>query len=403
VQFFVNGAVFASFMPRLPEIRDRVGISIAEIGLLVSLAGLCGLLGSAAVGPAINRTTSRRVLIMAGMLVPLFLIVVGVAPNVWWLAVGLIGMMTFDVPVDVAMNLQGSRLSARRPTPIINRLHGLWSLGTLVGGLTSSRFAASDLPLAVHLVSAAVVLLATMLYVAPGLLTTDVEPVEDEPATDAEDPVSSGDSQRANDPGAHRSVVALGRGTAGLFMLAGLFSVALEATSLDWASFRLADDFDASPALAALGYTAVAGGMTLARLSGDAAVVRFGRDGHALGSLALTAAGLCLAVLGPSPAFSLVGFALTGMGNAALMPLLYDRAAQAPGPTGAGLGALTAGIRLALLTVPLAVGTLAATSLSVAQAIAIVCGPSVVGFYLVSRPIRQAVRASAPVSGDARS
>ena len=32
VQFFINGALFASFVPRLPEIRDRVGISVAGVG-----------------------------------------------------------------------------------------------------------------------------------------------------------------------------------------------------------------------------------------------------------------------------------------------------------------------------------------------------------------------------------
>ncbi len=55
VQFFVNGALFASFIPRLPEIRDRVDISVDQVGLLLSLAGVAGLVGSAAVGPAITR------------------------------------------------------------------------------------------------------------------------------------------------------------------------------------------------------------------------------------------------------------------------------------------------------------------------------------------------------------
>ncbi|MCY3910012.1 MAG: hypothetical protein OXF99_00775 [bacterium] len=39
-QFFVNGTLFASFVPRLPEIRDRVEISVAGVGALLSTAGV---------------------------------------------------------------------------------------------------------------------------------------------------------------------------------------------------------------------------------------------------------------------------------------------------------------------------------------------------------------------------
>ena len=57
----------------------------------------------------------------------LSLLVIGAArsPAVW-----LIGMFTYvfvDVLVDISMNLQGSWISARRHTPVMNRLHGLWS------------------------------------------------------------------------------------------------------------------------------------------------------------------------------------------------------------------------------------------------------------------------------------
>lgn len=67
-----------------------------------------------------------------------------------------------------------------------------------------------------------------------------------------------------------------------------------------------------------------------------------------------------------------------------LSPILYDTAAQHPGRPGAGLGALTAGLRTANLTTPLLVGTLAATRLSVGSAIAVVTLPSVVGFFAMT-------------------
>ena len=78
-----------------------------------------------------------------------------------------------------------------------------------------------------------------------------------------------------------------------------------------------------------------------------------------------------------------------GLGIATLLPGLYDAAAKLPGRSGAGLGALTAGIRTSVLTVPLTVGALAGTDLAVGDAMAIVTLPALVGFAFVTVAIRR--------------
>ena len=81
---------------------------------------------------------------------------------------------------------------------------------------------------------------------------------------------------------------------------------------------------------------------------------------------------------------SIVGFLLVGLGVATFMPKLYDDAAWLPGRRGAGLGAMTAGMRVAYLITPVAVGGLAATSLSVGGAIAIFTLPAMIGLVVVT-------------------
>ncbi len=371
-QFFVNGALFASFIPRLPEIRDRVGISVAGLGLLLSIAGVSGLIGSATVGPAIARFGTRHVMLGAGIVVALSLAVVGLATTPALLLVGLVGMLTFDVLVDVAMNLQGSWLSARRHAPVMNRLHGLWSLGTLIGGVASARIAAAGVSLPVHLASAAVVLLIVVVIVNQGVLRTDEHPPDTRTGAGEE-----GSGRTRSRP---RPVLVL-------FLLAGFFAVAIESTSIEWAAFRLTDDFAASAGFAALGYVAVTGGMTLGRFGGDWAAVRLGA--HRLTGVAtvVTGVGLATATLSPTRVGVLAGYAVAGLGIATMLPTLYDTAAQHPGRPGVGLGALTAGLRISSLTIPLIVGLLAATSLSVGSAIAIVTLPSLLGYGLVARQL----------------
>jgi len=368
VQFFVNGALFASFIPRLPEIRDRVGISVAGIGLLMSIAGVGGLIASAVVGRTIARFGTRHVMLVAGALVSLSLPIVGLAGGPIVLLVGLAAMLSFDVLVDVSMNMQASWLSARRHTPVMNRLHGFWSLGTVIGGVLSSRIAAAGVPLSTHLAVAGAILLAVLGYVGRGLLRTDEHHHRGSDST----PPSGDERGRRFNP------------ILVLLLLAGFFAVALESTSIEWAAFRLADDFAASAGFAALAYVAVTTGMTIGRFAGDWATVKLGPQRLTQLALALSGIGLATAALTTNRYLVLAGYAIGGLGISTLLPMLFDTAAKHPGRIGAGLGALTAGLRTASLSIPLIVGTLAATTLSVGSATAIVTLPSVVGFLIIT-------------------
>lgn len=367
-QFFANGAIFASVIPRLPEVRDQIGVSVSRVGLLLSLAAAAGLIGSLLVSPAINRWGSRSVLLGAGLILATGMPVVGLADSQLVLLLGLLILQVFDVPVDVAMNLQGSWLSKRRHTPVMNRLHGLWSFGTVVGGLSSSWIAGSGISLRSHLLIAGAVMVVLVTWVGQGVLRVDEHP---EPDTAA-----------AGVGGANKLGLALG-----LFVVVGFFSVAIESTSLDWAAFRLADDLSASTGVAPLGYVAVAVGMTAGRMAGDWVSVRVSPSQLITLACLLAAAGLAAATLIDNTAVALIGYAIAGVGVATMLPTMYDRAAQHRGRSGAGLGALTAGVRAASLMVPLGVGALAGTSLSVGQAVAIVSVPAALGFAVAGRQL----------------
>jgi predicted MFS family arabinose efflux permease len=79
MQFFLNGAVFASFMPRLPEIRGRIGVSTGGLGAMLSVAGVIGIAGSVLVGPAVERLGTRRVVMLSGTILGSALPLIGIA------------------------------------------------------------------------------------------------------------------------------------------------------------------------------------------------------------------------------------------------------------------------------------------------------------------------------------
>lgn len=373
-QFFVNGAIFASISPRLPEIRTRLDVSTGTLGLLLAVGAAAGILGSLSVGRLIERFGSRHVLIGGAVVLAATLPLIGFATEWFVFLAGMMLLSAFDVLVDASMNLQGSWLSARRAAPVMNRLHGLWSLGTVIGGLAASRVAAAGISLQAHLVGVAVILFGVIVFVGRGLLVEDEH--EPDPVGGEGAPVSAGVRARR-----------AGRKMLVLMALVGGCSIAMEMTSSDWAAFRLTDDLGAGPGLAGLGFVGFTAGMTIGRLGGDWVQVRIGLDRLFRLGVGFTATGLVLATSVDRSPVVIGGFLVAGLGVATQFPKLYDEAAKLPGRPGAGLGALTGGSRVAMLVSPILVGSLADTSLSVGASIAIVTLSALVAFVTLERAI----------------
>lgn len=364
VQFFINGSVVGSVLPRLPEIRDRIGSDVASLGLVFTLASLGGLLGSAVCSPIIERVGSKKAMVGGGLALTatLFLTAAARSPAVLWVALTL--WLFFDVLADVGMNMQGSAISARRSVPVMNRLHGLWSLGTVLGGGLASVLAAVELDLQIHLSLVAVTLIAGMFFVAPGLLPE----AEIRPETDTE---ASGDTSVPPRVSARSTLV--------IFGLLGAMAMTMEQISGDWAALRLTDDLDETAGIAALGFVAYTVGMTTGRFAGDSMLGFVGEHRMIRFGAALNGVGLAIAFLIDAFPAVIIGLVLAGLGNSVIFPMLYDQAAKAPGKAGAGLGAMVGGSRVGALIAPVTVGALAATdALSIGQAVAIVTIPCAV-------------------------
>ena len=362
---------FASFMPRLPEIRDRIEVDLATLGLVLTLATVGGLVGSGLSGPAVRRLGTRGAMLAGAIGVIVTLPVIGLVTSPPALLVGLAVLHLFDVIADVSMNLQGSWLSSRRPTPVISRLHGLWSVGTVVGGLGAS-LAASRLSLQAHLAVVSVVLLLALLYVGPRLLSAEA-------MADDTDQGSRAESRHEAGPGvAPRGSARVGTGVSRRrrMLIVGALSIAtiaLELIPSEWASIRLTDDLAASGGVAGLAFVAVTVGMVVGRFAGDTLTQRLGGERLSRLAASLSIVGIVIGGAGPSQPLAIVGMGLAGLGASVLFPRLYDQAARSPDRPEAALGALTAGTRVGAFTVPVSVGALAATdTVSVGAAMIIV-------------------------------
>jgi len=357
VQFLINGTIAASFIPRLPEIRDALAVDLATIGQILTLASLGGLLGSWLAGLVIPKLGTKNAMIYGTLAVIFTLPLLGFANSFWSLLLVLSFIMMLDPIVDVAMNIQGSNISARRKTPVMNRLHGLWSVGSVIGGLLAAGMATLNVSLQWHLIGAACLMAIGLWYIGGGLLTSDEAVINPEAQTTAN---------------------AKTRIPTSLWIYAVLGATAFvpEMIGSDWAPFRAKDDLQVSAGFAGMAYVAFTSGMVAGRLSGDWLATKLGKEKLLNYAVIIAGIGLAIACLIDFTPLVFIGLSIAGIGISVLFPALYDAAAQDPRNPGAALGAMTAGSRGIMLVAPISIGLLAdSDAFSVGMAMALLALP----------------------------
>ena len=100
-------------------------------GLVPVIAGV----GSVVAGSLVERHGSRPVLRVMGPVVPLALVLIGLAPGVPVLLVGLVAIGFGLGAVDAAMNIAGVRVQDDVGHSLVAGFYATWSLAGFVGAL----------------------------------------------------------------------------------------------------------------------------------------------------------------------------------------------------------------------------------------------------------------------------
>lgn len=385
VVFGVHGTVTGNFATRIPWLRDQLGLSSGWLGLALVFATIGAALAMPFSAPLTRRFGPRaalRGLVVcgcAGLTLP------ALAPHLVWLCLALLLYGSGLGICDVAMNAQGVEVERRYGRSVMSGLHGMWSVGTLLGGGVGVLATHGEVDARIHLTVAAVVLALVGFVAARWTLDMRPEPTTagapgepdphgpDAPAPPGEqgrsapraDTDARADSDATGARGLRRfappstRVLAVG--------LIGFCAVFAEGASMDWSAVYLRDETEAAPWLAAVAYTALACAMAVSRLTGDTVVRRFGPVATVRTGGFLSALGGVLVVLANTPAMGVAGFALIGVGIAVVVPLCFAAAGRttdaAPDQAIAGVATLAYASGLAA---PAAVGWIAeAASLQV--------------------------------------
>lgn len=349
VLFFLNGLVIGSWIPRMAELRDNLGVTEDILGRSLMGMGLGGLAGSLAGGIVANRVGTRSLSLVFGVVLLAALPVIAIVGSPWAFFGLLLVIGLTDAGVDIGMNAQVVHANDILGRNNINRVHAVWSVGSLVGGLIGTGAIAIGIDFLVQLLVVSALGLLSMVWVAPRLLRFDAMESED-----------------------------VKRGSIGavavILGLAALATAVLEGTSTEWSPLVLADERGASDYQAALGFVVFSSAMLVVRLLADTVVARVGARNTMIGGTLILALGVAVIVFANDVPLTLVGYLLSGVGVAPLFPLLYLAAARnTENGAGTGLAVMSAGMRIGFLGAPVLIGAIATAS-SLSTAIGIVLG-----------------------------
>jgi MFS family permease len=307
--FCVLGLQYGTWAARLPTIKARLGLSPAQVGVLLLACGVGAAVSFPLVARLMRQLGSRRLAGLSTLGLVVVLLALSVVPD-YAAALGLLFADGIAVAcLNVAMNAQGAALEARYRTVTMARLHAIFSGGTLCAALLASGVTTVSQALPVHFTVAAVVLLLLLGLSWPALLADVPTP-----------PPKAGPGK------ARRRWAAPSRVTAWL-SLAMVFGTVTEAAMNDWSALYLKDIGHATAQVTPMGIAVVSATMVLARLLADRWRVRWGDKAVVVAGAMLAGAGLAAGLVlgGVTPA--LIGFACVGLGMAAVTPCIYVAAA----------------------------------------------------------------------------
>lgn len=329
----MHGTVAGTYASRLPWIAAHVHATPGVLGAAMITPTIGALLTMPLSGHIAHRLGGRASLRLLLVLWTLSLAIPALMPNVGMLAAGLFVYGATSGVSDVMMNGQAVRIEARLGKSIMSGLHGMWSVGGIVGGFFGAACAGAGIGAPPEFYATAAVLTAAGL-VATGLLPADAE-------------LAGGADAEIHPPRfalPSRAVLGIG--------VVGFCAVFAEGSGSNWSAVYLTDVTHASAAIGAYCVTGFAATMALGRLTGDRIVRRLGPVWTVRIGGALAVLGAVAVVAARTPWLGIVGFAATGLGIATGVPL----AIAAAGRSGRDSDAAVAGVSSITYTAGLLAG-----------------------------------------------
>lgn len=312
VYFLIFGFGGASWLVRLPEVRQYIGVSTAVLGWVLFAGSVGAMTALLLSGRFISRYGARTAVVLGFSTLACGQIIQAVSllssAEVGVAAGGLIAGLGYGIG-DVGINVEGASLEKERGKSLLPQLHGAYSLGALGGAGLGTLLILISFPLTVQMISIAV--LTTIVALAT---------FRKMPSETGKQVSSSSEPVKHVRVTLNKRILFLGLGIMGLSLAEG--------GANDWLALSVVDDYGLSTTTAGITFAIMTAAMVITRFSGGRFVDKYGRV-LALRVLGISGVvGILIVILSPTIYIGWVGAALWGAGVALGFPLFISAAAD---------------------------------------------------------------------------
>lgn len=344
--FGLNGFALASWMARVPDVKETLALSPGELGILllgISMGSIAGLPIAGKLAEHFGLAPTMRGAVIA-MLPGLFLaaVAVEVLESVPLVIAALV-ITGFGSGVwDVCQNLSAAEVEHAQGRPIMSWFHAAFSAATVLGALVGSAMIWLGVPILVHLGGVVILAALVAIWTTKNLLPSSREEIEKELEQTSPPP-------KTGTAWLEPRTLAIG-----LMVLAAAFT---EGTANDWMAVAFVDGHQTSNALGVLALAVFLAFMTAGRLFGAYLLNRFGRVSVLICLYIAAIFGSLLVIFG-NTTLAFIGAAVWGLGASLGFPVGISAAADDPRRAPARVSVVTTIGYLALLAGPPLLGFL---------------------------------------------
>lgn len=162
----------ASWVTRTPAIRDHLGASTAQMGLILFGLSIGSMLGILSSGALVARYGARAIAALGTVTIVAAMPVIGLGTLADVASLVALGLFMFGAGMgggEVALNVEGAAIEAAGGKTFLPLLHGFFSLGTVIGAAAGITATAADFDVVTHMLIIGAVT-AALLAVSVGRL-----------------------------------------------------------------------------------------------------------------------------------------------------------------------------------------------------------------------------------------
>ena len=299
--FVINAILFSNWVVRIPDVKQALHISDAQLGFALLAPPLGIILFTPIITISMNRLGTGKVSIISAFLLCIVITLLGTPQNYTQLIFILFFFGAINGTMDISMNGVVSAIEKSQDRIIMSTTHGFWSLGAMLASFAGGYIASFGINYPTHFIAVSIL---SFLLILP--IYSIVWPLKD----------FSESKLKLVWPGS----------TLMILILIVFLVFMVEGGIADWTALFYEEILESPKKYLGFGFGAFSAAMALGRFAGDQMMRQYSSKGILISSLLIAFLGVLLFAQAYSIWVCTLAMVLTGLACSVLVPLVFREA-----------------------------------------------------------------------------